>query len=219
MCSAPTSTSCSRSKVRRRTLAFLLFAIASTAVAEVPLISVRAVNAGALEAHPRQMVTFALVCENAGTVNRSFRLEIELPAGWKTLNQPETFSLEAASSEARIVSFLVPSQAAAGEHAIRCRLAAVDDEVAMAECFVRVTVLPEPSFDVKLLETPGFVLAGQELPGIVRPNEHGERGCFCRSQYPVRVRPAFPIGRPRPSGGTAPADGCPAFFPDNRRNG
>jgi hypothetical protein len=162
MCSAPTSTSCSRSRARRRTLSLLLLAVASTAFAEAPPLSVSPAGSDVLEAHTRQVVTVALLCGNTGSGRRTLRLEPELPPGWKALGAPATFSLEAAASDITIASFLVPPMAAAGEYVVRYRLRDVGEDSVTAECVAHVTVLPEISFGVKLLDAPAYVLAGDE---------------------------------------------------------
>ncbi len=162
MYSAPTLPSCSSSKVLRRLIPILLLAVATTAGAENLPVTVRTTGVDLLEVHTRQAVTFALSVSNSGPQARTLILEPSLPPGWKALTQEGPFVLAPSATDLHVVSFLVPSRAAAAEYVVAYRVKDLDDPTLSAGCDLKVRVLPEVALDLKLLERPSFVIAGKE---------------------------------------------------------
>jgi hypothetical protein len=145
-----------------RVVPIFLLAVATTAGAENLPVSVRATGADFLEAHTRQAVTFVLSVAHGGPQARTLILEPLLPPGWKVLTQEGPFVLAPSTTDLHMVSFLVPSRAAAGEYAVAYRVKDLDDPTRSAACDLKVSVLPEVSLDLKLMERPSFVIAGKE---------------------------------------------------------
>jgi hypothetical protein len=92
-----------------------MVAIAARAGAQESPLSLRVTGADTFEAHTRQAITFALAVSNEGPQRRTLALEYLLPDGWKALTPESPFSLEPSAHDLRVVSFLIPSRAPAGE--------------------------------------------------------------------------------------------------------
>ncbi|TFG81178.1 MAG: hypothetical protein E4H20_10355, partial [Spirochaetales bacterium] len=159
MCSASTSTSCSRTSLL---LAFLVFSFhAATAVgAQESRISLRASNDATINARIRTVASCMLVIDNDDSISRRFILEAILPDGWRALSARSEVSLAAGSSDLHLVSFVVPMGALAGEYTPRYRLVDAESLQIAAEYAFRVNVLPEYSIEFKILDKPEYVVAG-----------------------------------------------------------
>jgi len=162
MFSAPKSTSLSHDRkiLCAATILFLICAV--TASAQDGPLSLRTTLSNALEAHPRQVVSLALTVANQGPGSRTLVLEPVLPEGWKALYQETPFVLGPSSSGVHVVSFLLPSQALAGSYSLTYRVRDPEDPSAVASCRFALVVLPEFSLELRLLESPSFVVAGRE---------------------------------------------------------
>jgi hypothetical protein len=151
--------------VLRHALAILIILVtglsaADIAAAEDSPLSIQPVGPDSIESHTRQPVTFALAVTNSGAAGRTLALDPELPEGWKALTQESELAIGPSATDVHIVSLLVPSRTPAAEYALRYRVRDLDDPSVSAECSLKVVVLPEIALEVKLLESPVFVIAG-----------------------------------------------------------
>ena len=147
--------------MRFRGAAAVLFAVATAAFADDTREGIGASAPPELSARARQAASFAIVCANTGDQHLSLTPSLALPQGWRMLGGEESFTLEAHSRDARLVSFLIPRGADAGRYSLDWRLRDTGGGVA-AHGRTVVVIEPEVSFSLHLLESPAFVIAGRE---------------------------------------------------------
>jgi hypothetical protein len=153
--------------VLRRVLQILIILVtgiasAGMAAAQDSPLSLRALGADSVEAYARQPVTFVLSVGNEGADSRTVSLDPLLPEGWKALTRESEFTVEPSANELHLVSVLAPSATPAAEYIFRYRVRDINDSSTSAECKVKVVILPEISLGVQRLESPTFVIAGNE---------------------------------------------------------
>jgi hypothetical protein len=138
-----------------------LLAAADSARAQSDSLQVRPADRELITQQPRQIVTLAFTVRN-GT-NRRIEAEplLVLPPGWRIVTPELPFGLAAGETVVRLVSFMIPETARAGEYPVSY---AIQDRLlpATRDAYaVRVNVLPEQKLQVLALESPGFVIAGE----------------------------------------------------------
>jgi hypothetical protein len=85
------------------------------------------VAAGAARvAEPGGVATATFVARNPAPRERHLRPLVEAPAGWRALAGAGELTLAPGASQALVVSVIVPADAAAGDYAVRVRLAPAD---------------------------------------------------------------------------------------------
>lgn len=87
---------------------------------------------------------------------------MKLPEGWRLITQGFPFELNPNQTDAQLVSFLVPQTTLAGEYEVTYLIK--DREYPSVRDFYTtyVIVLPVSKLQVKLLESPEYVIAGEE---------------------------------------------------------
>jgi len=166
MCLAPASAWCSISRVHRGALALVLLAVATGAGAAGPSLAVRVAGPAVIEAANRQTLSIALACESFDTADRTVAIAPRFPDGWKAVWLGAEFTLAPGAADVRIVSFLVPAEAPAGEYPLGFELRDAADPSVTAECGIVVVVRPTVAFSLSLLDAPAFVLAGEEYESV-----------------------------------------------------
>lgn len=140
---------------------FALFFTGHAARAQADSLQVRPADRELITQQPRQVVTLAFTVRN-GT-NRRIEAEplLVLPPGWRVVTPELPFGLAAGATAVRLVSFLIPETARAGEYPVSY---AVQDRAlpATRDAYaIRVNVLPEQKLQVLALESSSFVIAGE----------------------------------------------------------
>lgn len=114
-----------------------------------------------LKTEPRRIVTTAFLITNKNSQPREFTSEVNLPEGWTLVTRDFSFALDANESEIRLVTFFIPQAALARKHQITYW---VKEKESPFKGFstAYVTVLPVNKLEVKLLESPEYVVAGED---------------------------------------------------------
>lgn len=114
-----------------------------------------------LKTEPRRIVTTAFLVTNKNSQPREFTSEVNLPEGWILVTRDLSFALDANESEIRLVTFFIPQAALARKHQITYW---VKEKESPFRGFstVYVAVLPVNKLEVKLLESPEYVVAGED---------------------------------------------------------
>src|SRR5690606_1150990 len=97
----------------RNVIAIILAAIAYSAAAQPPVLSVLT---GELHAAPRETITLMARLQNTSGEATHVRVEVAAPSGWRLLLPPAQVSLEAGEARLLPIPLLLPEHAAAGEH-------------------------------------------------------------------------------------------------------
>lgn len=143
--------------IGRLTLALLLW---WPLLAAGQSLSLRPLDASLLRHEPRDLVTAAFRVQNDS--GRAANLEgvLELPPGWRAITPEFPFALAAGASTTRIVSFLIPQEAAAADYRIVYRVQDRERSLLSEPALLPVQVLPLLKLQTERLESPDFVVAG-----------------------------------------------------------
>ncbi len=114
------------------------------------------------ETEPRAIVTTAFRVTNTTGQKREFIPEVKLPDGWVLITKDFPFELKPNETDTRLVSFFVSQTALAGRYEISYIIK--DRKYPSIRDFYTayVIVLPVSKLQAKLLESPKFVIAGEE---------------------------------------------------------
>ena len=161
MSSVRAPASSSSAKALRLAAVLLLLTVGVASVGSEPL-SLRVAGPDTVQVGTRRTITFPLKIENSGSKVVTLRLERALPAGWKSLTEESPFHIDAGANDLRLISILVPSSALAGTYSARYWVHDLEDPEIQAECTMRIDVSPEAWLEIRLLDSPRFVIAGEE---------------------------------------------------------
>ena len=141
---------------------FLALFVSAKVAAQHRGVQVRLMGQELLETGPQNLVTATLEVINISDEPLEFLPEINLPEGWKLITPSFPFHLAPRKSEMRLVSFLVPQTAMAGQYEITYRVrsekySSISD---VAKIFVGVFAVTKLA--VQRVETPEYVVAGDD---------------------------------------------------------
>jgi len=125
-------------------------------------VEVSAIQGELLETEPRRIVTTVFRVTNKGSERREFIADIKLPDGWIVITRGFPFELGANQSDTRLVSFFVPQRFLAGKYRVAYFIKARRYPSISGFYTISVVVLPVTKLEVKLLEAPEYVIAGEE---------------------------------------------------------
>ena len=115
-----------------------------------------------LETGPRQIVTAVFRITNPTNEKREFVTEVKLPQGWTPITRDFPFELNPGQTDTKLVSFFVPQTTVAGRYEI---IYVIKDKKypAIHDFYtIYVAVLPVNKLQANLLESPGYVIAGEQ---------------------------------------------------------
>ena len=115
-----------------------------------------------LETGPRQILTTVFRITNPTDEKREFVTEVKLPPGWTPITRDFPFELNPGQTDTKLVSFFVPQTTVAGRYEI---IYVIKDRKypAIHDFYtVYVVVLPVNKLQATLLESPGYVIAGEQ---------------------------------------------------------
>jgi len=157
-------------------VAVLLFS-ALSARAERREVQVSPAGAELLEAKPPQILTTLFRVTNNGKQRRKFEASVELPAGWKLITREFPFELAPGQTDLRLVSFLVPYSSLAGKYQITY-LVRDREFLSVSDLFpVTIIVLPVPRLELRVLQAPDYVVAGEKYSASFLVVNEGNVGC------------------------------------------
>lgn len=115
-----------------------------------------------LEAEPKRIVTTVFQVTNKTSEKREFTSDVKLPEGWILITRDFPFDLEANKSDIRLVSFFIPQTTLAGKYEITYLVKGRKYPSISDFYTIFVVVLPVTKLEVKLLEAPEYVIAGED---------------------------------------------------------
>ena len=142
-------------------ITYVCLLMAASVNAQGTNIEVRPAGKELVETEPRMIVTTVFRVTNSTDKKREFISEIKLPKGWTLVTKDFPFELNSNVSDRKLISFFVPQATLAGKYEITYvvrdrRYPSVRDFYT-----IYVVVLPVAKLEVKLLDTPEAVIAGQ----------------------------------------------------------
>jgi len=130
--------------------------------AEASGVQVRPAGSELIEVRPREVVTTVFRVSNNTDKKRDFEAQVKLPAEWKVITTEFPFELGPHQTDVRLVSFFVPLRTLAGKYE---GTYVVSDRnfPSISDLYtISVVILPVTKCEVKLLEVPQHVIAGED---------------------------------------------------------
>lgn len=149
----------------RRTFLSIVFYLVTLAVAYDTAqglgLEVRPAGKELFETRPRGIVAVTFRVTNTTSQQHEFTSEVELPEGWVLITKDFPFDLGGNESTTKLVSFIVPEATPAGRYKITY-LVKMRKYPSIRDFYtVNVLVLPYSKLEVKLLETPQYIIADE----------------------------------------------------------
>jgi|GEM_PF-499895 len=145
-------------------LAIMFYLITTTAVygtAQGLGVEVRPAGNELFEAKPKGIVSFTFRVTNTTSRQSEFISEVKLPEGWGLITEDFPYDLGANETTTKLVSFIVPETAQAGRYKITY-FAKMRKYPSIHDFYtVDAVVLPHDKLEVKLLETPRYIIIGE----------------------------------------------------------
>lgn len=145
-------------------LAIVFYLITMTAAIDTAQglgIEVRPAGKEVFEAKPKGIVSLTFRVTNTTSRQSEFTSEIDLPEGWGLITKDFPFDLGANETITKLVSFTVPETAQAGRYKITYHVKMRKYPSIHDFYTVDAVVLPHSKLEVKLLETPQRIIAGE----------------------------------------------------------
>ena len=131
-----------------------------------------------LEVRQGNVVATSVIVRNSSDVKKAYRVRVVLPQEWRPVLKITRFELLPGQSDTRLLSFSLPASTSAGTYLIRYFIA---DEAAPAKesvVAIEVLILPVLQLELKILEAPRFVVAGQHYVVQFALTNRGNVGGF-----------------------------------------
>lgn len=112
------------------------------------------------EVGPGEIVSVAIIVLNNSFEAISLRESLSLPEGWRSVFGTSTFEVAPDSFEIRIISFVVPNRALAGDY--KAVYSVRDPEGRESEITINVRVASTLSLSLSRIEGPDYVQAGED---------------------------------------------------------
>lgn len=144
----------------------VLLALTAVASAQTSELQVRPADREQLTQQPRDIVSVAFTVRNDGQARAEIEPRLVLPSGWRTVTPDFPFTLSGKQSIVRLVSFVIPETARAGEYPLTYEARNRQIPSVSSAYTVRVRILPAPNLQVALLEAPQFAVAGETYRAV-----------------------------------------------------
>lgn len=113
-----------------------------------------------MQAQPGKILTVSFNVANTTTSEQRYQARLVLPAGWKAFAKETPFELSANQSDIRLISFSISSETPAGQYEVRYSVNDSAKPPHTADGVLQVTINAVRQIEMKLLESPRFVVAG-----------------------------------------------------------
>ncbi|GAG97728.1 unnamed protein product, partial [marine sediment metagenome] len=140
----------------------LCLLITTSLQAEEQGIKVKPAGKELIETEPKKIVTTVFHVTNKTSARQEFTSNAELPPGWVLITKDFPFELDPAESEIRLLSFLIPQKALAGRYKVIYSVRGTKYPSLYDFHTIHVVVLPVEKLEAKLLESPQYVIAGED---------------------------------------------------------
>ncbi len=138
-----------------------IFLIGQFLIARESGIQIRPADDEILEVESRAIATTVFIVVNNTGKEREFVARTTLPEGWKLVTANSPFELGAGETDIRLVSFLIPQNIGMGKYEVTYSVEDREDSSVKASWTTSVEVPSVMMLEVKLLEFPEYVFAGE----------------------------------------------------------
>ena len=143
--------------------AFLLIGVCMRAEAQDGHgIEVRPGAGARFESLPGKLLNIGFRVSNTSLVRHTVQPQLVLPGEWRSLVRESALELAPGQSEVRLSSVSIPSTSPAGEYPVRYSVKDPISGASLAEASVTVVVVPVRKLEIRAMESPRFIVAGEE---------------------------------------------------------
>ncbi|MEX0737407.1 MAG: SPOR domain-containing protein [Bacteroidota bacterium] len=114
------------------------------------------------ESLPGKLLNIGFRVSNTSPSRHTVQPQLVLPPEWRSLVREPAFELAPRQSDVRLSSVSIPSVSAAGEYRVLYVLKDPVSDALLAEASVTVVIVPVRKMEIRAVEAPRFVIAGEE---------------------------------------------------------
>jgi len=158
-------------------------------------VEARLLSAAPVNAVPGAVVTISFRVTNTRARAEEYVEALSLPPGWQSIMPSGTFSLQPGEAVARVVSFVVPRTAAAGDVDLGYAVESRRDPSIRDSATVALTVAAVGKLALLVCQTPPRVVAGTEYEALLQVLNQGNSprdvrlSAISGDEFPVRLDP------------------------------
>ena len=121
---------------------------------------------GRAETLPGKILTVSFKVSNNSPSPLRLEPTTVLPAGWRAFRKESPLDLGAGGVDIRLVSFSIPAETPAGQYQVRYIVKDAAPPNAAREAAITVIVSPVRQLELKTLESPRYILAGERYTSV-----------------------------------------------------
>ncbi|MBI3788914.1 MAG: hypothetical protein HY276_11760, partial [Ignavibacteriales bacterium] len=129
-------------------------------------IDVKPAGESRIQAQPGKIITVSFSVTNTTTSKQRYEAHLVLPRGWRAFAKETPFELSAGQSDIRLISFSISSETPAGQYEVRYSVKDGSTPLHTDDGVLQVTISVVRQIEMRLLETPRFVVAGATYKSI-----------------------------------------------------
>lgn len=122
---------------------------------------------------PGKLLTLGFRVTHSGSSTSSIHPRLLLPSDWRALVRESPFVLDPGQSSVRLLSISIPSTAAPGEYPVRYTISDPDSGTLVAEATVIIEVVAVRKLEIRAIESPRFIVAGEEYRSVFMVTNKG----------------------------------------------
>lgn len=122
------------------------------------------------------VVSAGFVVANRSGREQGLSVSLVLPAGWRAVFRETAFRIRAGTEELRLVSFSFPPETEAGSYEVRYRLSDPANASRTVEALLTVVVIPIRQIEVRAIEAPRYIAAGETFTALFEVRNAGNAG-------------------------------------------
>ena len=115
---------------------------------------------------PGKLLNLGFRVSNTSTFGKKVQSQLILPPDWRSLVREPAFDLAPGQSEVKLSSISIPSTSPAGEYRVRYVVKDPVSDTTLAETSVAVEVVAVRKMEIRSVEAPRFVVAGEEYTSL-----------------------------------------------------
>lgn len=126
-----------------------------------------------IEVSKGTVVSTGFVVTNTSARELGLSASLILPAGWRTVFRESSFRIRAGAEELRLVSISFPPETETGSYEVRYRLSDPGNPSRAVEARLTVVVTPIRQVEVRMLEAPRYIAAGEAFTALFEVRNTG----------------------------------------------
>jgi hypothetical protein len=111
---------------------------------------------------PGRLLNIGFRVSNTSTSRHTVTSQLVLPSGWRSLVREDAFELAPRQSDVRLSNISIPSTSSAGDYRVRYVVKDPVSGATLAETSVTVEVVAVRKLEIRAVESPRFIIAGED---------------------------------------------------------